>query len=153
MKRVCKDANVNYYRLKNAGQKKTLENFSEALNNLTQIIAGKTIQSTGNSYNLGNNHPMSSFSNGGSSYEAQYRNWERRARAHYESLTNIGVRYKKNENNSSGSTGQGMSSNNYVSMKKSLREAQNELAKRRREAQSKGITISKSEYESVTVNY
>lgn len=149
----CKDANVNYYRLKNAGQKEMLENFSEALNNLTQIIAGKTIQSTGNSFNLGNNHPMSSFSNGGSSYEAQYRNWERRARAHYESLTNLGVRYKKNEKNTSGSTGQGMSSNNYVSMKKSLREAQNEMAKIRREAQSKGITISKSEYESVTVNY
>lgn len=90
---------------------------------------------------------------GGSSLQAQYNNWERRAKANYESLTNLGVRYARNGKNVGGSTGKGMSSSNYTMQKRALREAQQEMARIRSRARAKGITIVQSQYETVTVKY
>lgn len=85
--------------------------------------------------------------------ESMYRMWENRARANYDSLTNLGTKTKKNGKDAGGSTGQSMSSSNYTSMKSSLREAQREMASIRRKAASQGVTIIKSEYEDIQVSY
>lgn len=85
--------------------------------------------------------------------ESMYRMWENRARANYDSLTNLGTKTKKNGKDAGGSTGQSMSSSNYTSMKSSLREAQREMASIRRKATSQGVTIIKSEYEDIQVSY
>jgi hypothetical protein len=52
-----------------------------------------------------------------------------------------------------GSSGKGVSSSNYTQMKKSLREAQNEMKNIRTKAKKNGIEIKKSEYEDVEVSY
>lgn len=84
---------------------------------------------------------------------AQYKQWENRAKADYNSLTNLGTRVKKDKKDASGTTGQSMSSSNYVSMKKSLREAQSEMKKIRQKASKQGFKINKSEYEDIQVKY
>lgn len=90
---------------------------------------------------------------GGGTLESQYRQWESRAKANYNSLTNLGVQVKKNGKDVGGSTGQSMSSSNYTQQKKALREAQNEMKKIRQKASKKGIKIAKSEYEDVVVKF
>lgn len=90
---------------------------------------------------------------GGGTLESQYRQWESRAKANYESLTNLGARVKKDGKDVGGSTGQSMSSSNYTQQKKALREAQNEMKKIRQKASKKGIKIAKSEYEDVVVKF
>ena len=94
-----------------------------------------------------------SGSSGGGTLESQYRQWESRAKANYESLTNLGVRVKKNDKDVGGSTGQSMSSSNYTQQKKALREAQKEMKSIRQKASKKGIKIAKSEYEDVVVKF
>ena len=83
----------------------------------------------------------------------QYKQWENRVKAVYNSLTNLGTRVKKDKKDDSGTTGQSMSSSNYVSMKKSLREAQSEMKKIRQKASKQGLVINKSEYEDIQVKY
>lgn len=83
----------------------------------------------------------------------QYSNWTRRAESHYNSLTNLGLRHKKNGKDDGGTTGQGMSSSNYTMQKKALREAQNEMKRIRQKAKKQGISITKSEYEDIQVKY
>lgn len=90
---------------------------------------------------------------GGGSLESQYRQWENRAKANYESLTNLGARVKKDGKDVGGSTGQSMSSSNYTQQKKALREAQKEMKSIRQKASKKGIKIAKSEYEDVVVKF
>lgn len=90
---------------------------------------------------------------GGGTLESQYRQWESRAKANYNSLTNLGVQVKKNGKDVGGSTGQSMSSSNYTQQKKALREAQQEMKKIRQKASKKGIKITKSEYEDVVVKF
>lgn len=90
---------------------------------------------------------------GGGTLESQYRQWESRAKANYNSLTNLGVQVKKNGKDVGGSTGQSMSSSNYTQQKKALREAQQEMKKIRQKASKKGIKITKSEYEDVVVMF
>lgn len=92
-------------------------------------------------------------SSGGGTLESQYGQWEKRAQAHYNSLTNLGVQVKKNGKDVGGSTGQSMSSSNYTQQKKALREAQKEMKNIRRKASKKGIKIIKSEYEDVVVKF
>lgn len=93
-------------------------------------------------------------SGGGSgTLAAQYKQWENRAKADYNSLTNLGARVKKDGKDAGGTTGQSMSSSNYTSMKKSLREAQSEMKKIRQKASKQGIKINKSEYEDIQVKY
>ena len=90
---------------------------------------------------------------GGGTLESQYRQWESRAKANYESLTNLGARVKKDGKDVGGSTGQSMSSSNYTQQKKALREAQKEMKSIRQKASKKGIKITKSEYEDVVVKF
>ena len=94
-----------------------------------------------------------SSGSGSGTLESQYRQWESRAKANYESLTNLGARVKKDGKDVGGSTGQSMSSSNYTQQKKALREAQNEMKKIRQNASKKGIKITKSEYEDVVVKF
>ncbi|MCC8037884.1 MAG: hypothetical protein LIP02_07110 [Bacteroidales bacterium] len=89
----------------------------------------------------------------GGSYQSRYNQWAQRAEANYNSLTNLGVRAKKDGKDVGGTAGQGMSSSNYTSMKKSLREAQREMKSIRQKARRAGITIPKSQYEDITVKY
>lgn len=89
----------------------------------------------------------------GGTLERQYKQWENRAKSNYNSLTNLGLQGKKNGKDTGGTTGQGMNSGNYVSMKKSLREAQKEMQKIRMKASKQGIPIKKSEYEDIVVKY
>ena len=95
-------------------------------------------------------------SNGGSisgNLLEQYSNWARRAESNYNSLTNLGLRHKKDGKDDGGTTGQGMSSSNYTMQKKALREAQNEMKRIRQKANKQGISITKSEYEDIEVKY
>lgn len=89
----------------------------------------------------------------GDNLEAQYKEWENRAHRHYDSLTQLGYQIKAKGKDVGGSAEAGMSSNNYVRMKKSLREAQHEMQQIRRKAAQKGIKISKSQYEDISVKY
>lgn len=84
---------------------------------------------------------------------SQYNKWASVAKRHYNSLTNLGVRVKKGDKDIIGSAGEGMSSSNYVQMKKSLRDAQNQMKIIRQKASKRGIKISKSEYEDIAVIY
>ena len=124
-----------------------------ALGNTLQqaAVTVEQIQQTtggGNSYGA-----SGSSGSGGGTLESQYRQWESRAKANYESLTNLGVRVKKNDKDVGGSTGQSMSSSNYTQQKKALREAQKEMKSIRQKASKKGIKIVKSEYEDVVVKF
>ena len=78
---------------------------------------------------------------------------ERRAKANYESLTNLGYSVKKKDGSESGSAAGSMNTGNYVNMKKALREAQDEMAKIRRSASGAGVNIPQSKWETVTVTY
>lgn len=127
-----------------------LNTIADGISNAASILSG---QGGAGTYTSGNWGSMSTSSGGGGSYEAQYRNWERRARANYDSLTNVGTRSKKNGKDSHGTTGQSMSGGNYLAMKRSLREAQDEMQKIRQKAAANGVTIQQSTYETVTVNY
>lgn len=89
----------------------------------------------------------------GGSYQAQYRNWERRAKMNYNSLTNLGLRGTKNGKDVGGTTGQGAGSATYAQQKRTLREAQQEMKRIRQKAAKAGVKISKSEYEDVVVKY
>lgn len=79
--------------------------------------------------------------------------WERRAIANYNSLTNLGTRVKKNGEDVGGTNGQSISGGNYVMQKKALREAQNEMKKIRTKAIRQGINIQQSRYETIEVTY
>ena len=102
--------------------------------------------------NGGSDAVAGSGSSGGT-LEAQYRQWESRAKADYNSLTNLGARDRKDGKDVGGTTSQSMSSSNYTSMKKSLREAQRQMKDIRQKASKKGIIINKSEYEDIVVKY
>ena len=89
----------------------------------------------------------------GKDYESRYAMWERRAKANYESITNLGYSEKKKDGSESGSAVGSMNTGNYVNMKKALREAQEEMAKIRRAASGAGVNIPQSKWETVTVTY
>lgn len=117
------------------------------------IKTGTTIEQIQQMSNGGTSEYSEGSGSVGGSLESQYRQWENRAKANYNSLTNLGSTYKKNGKDVSGTTGQGMSSSNYTQMKKSLREAQQEMKKIRQKASKSGINIPKSQYEDVSVSY
>lgn len=126
----------------------SLSNFGESLINTATTI--ETIQNTtsGGSESSAGGGDMSG------SLTSQYNKWASLAERHYNSLTNLGAQVKdKKGNDVGGTTGQGMSSSNYTQMKKSLREAQNEMKKIREKAKKEGITIPKSQYEDIEVKY
>lgn len=94
-----------------------------------------------------------SSSSGGGNYQSQYQNWERLAEKHYNSLTNLGYSSTSSSGKKSGSAGGKTSSGNYVSMKRSLREAQNEMRSIRRKAAQAGVNIPQSKWETATVSF
>lgn len=94
---------------------------------------------------------VSSTSSG--NYQSQYAMWERRAKANYESLTNLGYGVTQSDGSESGSAMGGMNTGNYAQMKKALREAQNEMTRIRRKASENGISIPQSKWETATVRY
>lgn len=131
------------------------QQLAETLNSLgntlqqTAVTVEQIQQKTGG----GNYTDSGGSGSDGGTLESQYRQWESRAKANYNSLTNLGVQIKKNGKDVSGSTGQSMSSSNYTQQKKALREAQQEMKKIRQKASKKGIKITKSEYEDVVVKF
>lgn len=89
----------------------------------------------------------------GYSLQQQYKMWEQRAIANYNSLTNLGVRVKRNGKDVGGLNGQSINGGNYTIQKQQLREAQREMKNIRNKARNRGITIQKSKYEDVVVGY
>lgn len=96
----------------------------------------------------------SSETGSGGSYATRYARWERLAESHYNSITNLGISVVTDDKASGTSGGSGhVLPSNYTAMKKSLREAQNEMRKIRMEAQRAGINIPQSKWETATVAY
>lgn len=134
-----------------------LESFSSAINIGLGMASGQysstvAIGMQGVSAELTANSDGSISANGGN-YVTMYANWERRAKANYESLTNLGYSVTKDGKNVSGNSGQGSSPSNFVRQKQLLREAQKEMACIRQKAAKAGITINQSEYETISVSY
>ena len=125
----------------------------DAIGNFVNVLA--TIN--GN-YNVGSAY-VPSYSSQSSvvvsngNYKNQYDMWARIAEKHFNSITNLGASWTKRNGEKSGSAGQGMSGGNYVSMKRSFREAQSEMRKIRRQASKEGITIPQSKWETATISY
>lgn len=133
--------------------------FWDALGNFANIlgsIAGATsAYNPYSSFGLDSNSSSSYSNTGGNSYnyQSEYNRWENLAKRHYNSLTNLGYRVKRNDGSRSGGTLSSMSGSNYVQMKKSLRDAQHEMQKIRRRAAQNGVTINQSTWETATVGY
>ena len=136
-----------------------------ALSNLANAFAQSASALSGNSYvtptysvstALGETNydgsSSASFSVDSGNYQNQYDNWERIARQHYNSLTNLGSS-RREDGKRIGTSGQGASSSKYVRMKRSLREAQREMRSIRQKASKAGVTIQQSEWENATVSY
>ena len=130
-----------------------LGSFSNMLGAMSSVM-----NSAGNSYytpdmSLSRNSSSSTSGANGGNYQQQYQRWESLAERHYNSLTNLGYRSKNSSGSRSGGTLHSMNGGTYVQMKKSLREAQREMARIRREAASHGVTIQQSKWETAMVNY
>lgn len=121
----------------------TLQQISSALTNIASVLGGNT---SGISSNITSFDP-SMTGGGGSSAQGQYRNWERRAKSIYESLTYSGYTKKKDGKAQRGGAMGSKTPGNFLAQKRLLREAQNEMRRIRRENPS----IMQSEYENVDV--
>lgn len=107
----------------------------------------------GMSYGNYSSHGSSSTTGRSSgNYESQYRQWERLAQRHYNSITNTGGSFRRNDGSRSGTAGR-MSVSNYTSMKRSYREAQNEMRQIRQRAAREGIQIPQSQWETNTISF
>lgn len=101
---------------------------------------------------------MSSYSSesgvSGGNYQAEYDRWASRAEHDYNSLTNLGYSATYSSGKKSGGSGNGrLSSGNFIQMKRSLREAQSQMRKIRRQAAREGVTIRESQYENASVSF
>lgn len=146
---------LNYSRdLKADSQRRRLE-LASTLNSVGSALidAGQSVESIQNILSSSGGSESSSVSGGSGNLEVMYNKWASRAEQNYNSLTKLGLRGKKDGKDAGGTTGQGMSSSNYVQMKKLLREAQNEMKSIRQKANKQGIKIKKSEYEDIQVKY
>ena len=133
-----------------------LNSFAQNLSNTAAAMSGYQLSSSDMASiqsSTGFTAPDAGFSTAGGNYESQYRNWERRAQANYESLTNTGYKTKQGGNYKGGSNGRSLNGGNYVRQKQALREAQRQMASIRSKARSAGVNIPQSQYETVTVNY
>ena len=140
------------------GRKPNWDKIMDGLSVAGAVLEGATQVAsafTGNSSTSETMMSSSSSTNNSSSstnYEAQYRQWEKRAESHYNSLTNIGLSVESKKA-AAGSTMGSMNSGNYVSMKKSLREAQKQMKSIRTKAAKDGVIIPQSKWETATVSY
>lgn len=140
-------------RLKNEKIFNALNQIANSLNNMAAALGGNPAD-----YNI--SAPMTSAGGSGSysaasssSAEGQYRNWERRAKGIYESLTGAGYKVRRNGKETGGSASGNRPPSSFIAQKRLLREAQDEMAKIRREAARDGVMIPQSEYESVSVSF
>lgn len=133
--------------------------FWDALGNfaniLSSIAGGENVYQPYSSFSMDADYSPSYSNSGGSShnYQAEYNKWANLAERHYNSLTNLGYRVKRNDGSRSGGTLSSMSGSKYVQMKKSLRDAQHEMQRIRRKATQNGVTITPSTWETATVSY
>ena len=148
----ARDAAENARRVRSQQKMERLSKTLDALNNLVSTLAGGTSNYMNNTFGAGSTMYGSSQASG-SSLEGQYRNWERRARSIYESLTNTGYQTHEKGKASGGSTGRGMSGGNFVAQKRLLREAQSQMKNIRSKAAKQNISIPQSHYETINVNY
>ncbi len=88
-----------------------------------------------------------------SDYKVMYTKWENRAKANYNSLTNLGTKIEENGKDVNGTTGQSMGTGNYIRQKQALREAQRQMMSIRQKANKMGINIPQSHWETVSVSY
>lgn len=133
------------------------QGFIDVLNGINTIL--ETVNGTqntnsyeDNNYNSGQQYEYNQTQSDNTNYLSLYQQWEQRAQANYNSLTNLGYQMRNN-GQQSGGTGQSMSSSNYTRMKRALREAQNEMRNIRVKAARAGITITQSRWETATVDY
>ena len=129
----------------------TLNSIATLINDLRGNENVNTYDNGGNIHKQQTNFNNSNLDN--STYLSLYQKWERRAQSSYNTLTNLGYSVRNNNGERSGSTGQSMNSINYTRMKKTLREAQNEMRKIRLKAARAGVNIAQSNWETATVNY
>lgn len=121
------------------------------LEGATQVVSAFTGNSS-TSETMMSSSSSTNYSSSSTNYEAQYRQWEKRAESHYNSLTNIGLSVESKKA-AAGSTMGSMNGGNYVSMKKSLREAQKQMKSIRTRAAKDGVIIPQSKWETATVSY
>lgn len=133
--------------------------FWDALGNFANILSsvagGSSVYQPYSSFSMDADYSPSYSNSGGSNhdYQSEYNRWANLAERHYNSLTNLGYRVKRNDGSRSGGTLSSMSGSKYVQMKKSLRDAQHEMQRIRRKAAQNGVTITPSTWETATVSY
>lgn len=128
-----------------------IQSLSDVLDAGVQLAAIETGQSGEPVYTDDTDVNKTPSSN--SSLQSQYMQWERRAIANYNSLTNLGTRIKKDGKDVSGTNGQSLNGGNYVMQQKALRQAQSEMQRIRNKAIRQGINIQQSRYETIKVTY
>lgn len=118
----------------------TIDNSVERLNTLSNALNAfsKVLNNDENNYNY-NNSNNSNNSNNNNNYQAQYDNWANNARSNYTTLKNA-------KNRSSSGSNEAL----IVQSKRYLSQAQSNMRRIRSEASSNGVTISTSEYESIS---
>lgn len=141
----------------NAHLGEALGYFAQALGNVGQMAAIATGQSYTPSGGATADYASTTFdgeaSTNSGNYQADYDMWARRAERHYNSITNLGYSSTNKKGDKHGGAGQGMSGGNYVSMKKSFREAQRQMQNIRAKAAKNGVTIQQSKWETATISY
>lgn len=133
------------------GRKPNWDKIMDGLSIAGAVLEGTTQVASAFTGNSSTSETMMSSSSS-TNYEAQYRQWEKRAESHYNSLTNIGLSVESKKA-AAGSTMGSMNGGNYVSMKKSLREAQKQMKSIRTRAAKDGVIIPQSKWETATVSY
>lgn len=133
------------------GRKPNWDKIMDGLSVAGAVLEGATQVASAFTGNSSTSETMMSSSSS-TNYEAQYRQWEKRAESHYNSLTNIGLSVESKKA-AAGSTMGSMNGGNYVSMKKSLREAQKQMKSIRTRAAKDGVIIPQSKWETATVSY
>lgn len=133
------------------GRKPNWDKIMDGLSVAGAVLEGATQVASAFTGNSSTSETMMSSSSS-TNYEAQYRQWEKRAESHYNSLTNIGLSVESKKA-AAGSTMGSMNGGNYVSMKKSLREAQKQMKSIRTKAAKDGVIIPQSKWETAKVSY
>lgn len=133
------------------------QSFTDVLNGINTILETVNGNENTNSYedesNSGQQYEYNQTQSDNTNYLSIYQQWEQRAQANYNSLTNLGYQMRNNNGQQSGGTGRSMSNSNYTRMKKALREAQREMRNIRMKAAKAGINIAQSRWETATVDY
>lgn len=133
------------------------QSFTDVLNGINTILETVNGNENTNSYedesNSGQQYEYNQTQSDNTNYLSLYQQWEQRAQANYNSLTNLGYQMRNNNGQQSGGTGRSMSNSNYTRMKKALREAQREMRNIRMKAAKAGINIAQSRWETATVDY